>query len=217
MKKIYISFDVDGTLIKPDYNELIWFKEIPELYATKYSVDIEKAAKLVREEYEKVGEDDIRWYILQYWLDRFGFKIKEEEILRKYEDEVEIYEEALFVLDELYGRFSLVASSAMPRSFIDVKLKKNNLFRYFEKIFSAVSDFKMVKKEDAFYRRICKELGISTRSLVHIGDNFEADYLAAQKAGVKAFYLDRTNSHSTKQPHVVSSLLEFTHRLRNPE
>jgi len=214
MKKIFISFDLDGTIIKPDYNELIWFKELPELYAKKHGLDVDKAEEILMKEYEKVGEDDLRWYILQYWLDHFGLEMKEEKVLQKYEDKVEIYEETLAVLNELYGKYPLVVASAMPHSFIDVKLKKNNLFRYFERVFSAVSDFKMVKKEASFYQSVCKELKIPPKNLIHIGDNFEADYLAPRKAGVVAFYLDRTNSHHSDEPHVVSSLLEFTRRLK---
>jgi len=30
-----VSFDVDGTLVKEDFNDLIWQKEIPSLYAQK--------------------------------------------------------------------------------------------------------------------------------------------------------------------------------------
>lgn len=217
MRKTFISFDVDGTIVKPDYNELIWFKELPELYAEKYGVGMEKAKEILLGEYEKVGEGDIRWYILQYWLEHFGFNIGEEEILQKYEDRVEIYQEVLVVLDELYGRYLLVAASAMPHNFIEVKLKTRNLFRYFERIFSAVSDFRMVKKEDIFYRKVCEKLGASPQNFVHIGDSYEADYLAPGKIGARAFFLDRTNSHPLADSYVVSDLLEFLHRLKRLE
>lgn len=214
MEKVYVSFDIDGTLIRPEFNDLIWFKEIPELYANKYGVTFEKASELTRKEYEKVGESNIEWYILQCWLDRFKLEVKEEEILQKYADRVELYEETLFVLDKLYGNFLLIASSAMPQSFLDVKLKKNNLFAYFEKTFSSVSDFGMVKKKSVFYEKVCKVLTINTQDLVHTGDHFEGDYLAARKAGVQAFFLDRSNSHPCKNAHVVSDLLEFIHKLK---
>ena len=121
MKRITISFDLDGTIVKPDYNEFIWFKEIPELYAEKYGVDFSHAKEIVMREYEKVGEDDLRWYILEYWLEHFGLEVKEEEVLRKYEDVVEVYEEVPKVLKNLYGRYSLIISSAMPRDFIDAR------------------------------------------------------------------------------------------------
>jgi len=215
MKRITISFDLDGTIVKPDYNEFIWFKEIPELYAEKYGVDFSHAKEIVMREYEKVGEDDLRWYILEYWLEHFGLEVKEEEVLRKYEDVVEVYEEVPRVLKNLYGRYSLIISSAMPRNFIDVKLKRNELFRYFERIFSAVSDFKMIKKRAEFYKKVCENLKISPQELIHVGDNYEADYLAPRRAGAVAFYLNRNGLSFSRDDFVVRDLLEFVQKLKN--
>ena len=161
MRKMFISFDLDGTIVKPDYNELIWFKEIPMLYAKKHGTDIGKAKKIVMKEYQKVGEGDLRWYILGYWLKHFGLAAEERNILEKYAKAVEVYSEAIPVLDELRKSYVLVVSSAMPRNFIDVKLRCEALFSYFERIFSAVSDFQMTKKESTFYNEICHILKIS--------------------------------------------------------
>lgn len=211
--KIFISFDVDGTLIKPDYDNLIWFKEIPELYAKKYGISISKAREIVKKEYDRIGDKDPRWYVPQFWLERFKLEVREEEILQKYQDEIEIYEDAKLCLSQLYKKYPLVVLSAMPHCFLKIKLKKDNLYRYFRKAFSAVSDFNMVKKEEGFYRRVCKILEISPSSLVHVGDNYQADYLTPRKLGVKAFYLKRTNSKSFSSSFTVSDLLEFVYRL----
>jgi len=211
-KKV-ISFDLDGTIVKPDYNEFIWFKEIPQLYSEKYNVDFAEAREIVAREYEKVGENDVRWYTLKYWLDYFGFKVEEGEVLEKYADKIEVYSEAILVLKNLHKRYSLVLASAMPRNFINVKLRKENLFQYFDEIFSAISDFNMIKKKAEFYKSACRRLGISPRNLVHIGDNYEADYLAPRKAGAVAFYLNRNGLHSLTDSFVVCDLLEFMYKL----
>jgi len=216
MKKVIISFDVDGTLVKPDYDNFIWFKEIPELYAKKHGIKISLAKKIVKEEYDKVGENDPRWYVPQFWLGRFGLGVREEEILRKYEDKIQIYEDAKAVLPKLYKEYSLIVSSAMPHSFLEIKLKKDNLFQYFKKIFSAVSDFNMVKKDDTFYQKICERLGISPSCIIHVGDNYQADFLVPCKIGIKAFYLKRTNSAApSSTPFTVRNLLEFASRLES--
>lgn len=215
MQKPVISFDVDGTLVRPEYNELLWFKEIPERYAKQHGIGFGEAKKLVMREYERVGEDDVRWYILDYWLEHFGFDVPEEELLEKYAREVALYSDVIPVLDKLMRRgYTLVVASAMPRSFIDVKLKKDEIFTYFKKIFSAVSDFRMTKKEKAFYERMCGKLKIIPSTLIHVGDNYDADYLAPTRAGVKAFHLNRTDSHTTPKSHQISNLKEFVERIK---
>ena len=118
MKKVFISFDLDATLIKPDYNELVWFREIPELYAKKYGIEVETAKELVTREYSRVGEDDLRWYILGYWLKHLGLVVEEKKILEKYADAVETYEEVIPVLKELKKEYTLIISSARHDSML---------------------------------------------------------------------------------------------------
>ena len=48
-----ISFDVDGTLVDLEYNDLVWFKEIPQLIAHKKKIGFEESLKLVQGEYNK--------------------------------------------------------------------------------------------------------------------------------------------------------------------
>jgi len=216
MKKTLISFDLDGTIVKPDYNEFIWFKEIPELYAKKYGLDFEKAREKVIKEYEKVGDNDVRWYSLDYWLKHFGFGVGEKEILEKYAPFVELYPEVISVLEKLKRNYILVISSAMGREFINVKLRKEKIFKYFNKVFSAISDFGMIKKEVAFYRKVCQSLDISPSQLIHVGDNYEADYLVPRNIGIRSFYLNRTGYRlSNNDDSVVSDLKEFVYKINN--
>lgn len=212
MNKIVVSFDVDGTIVKPEYNELIWFKEVPQLYAKKYGVDLEKAKKLVIEEYEKVGEDDVRWYSLEYWLKHFGFDPGEREILEKYAGEVDLYPEVISTLELLERNYTLIISSAMSEAFIRVKLEKDKIFRYFKRVFSSISHFAMTKKEKAFYQKVCEKMGISPLQLIHVGDNYQADYLIPRQIGIKAFYLNRTNCNYS-HPYVVGDLEEFVRKI----
>ncbi|MBC7189608.1 HAD family hydrolase, partial [Candidatus Aerophobetes bacterium] len=109
----------------------------------------------------------------------------------------------------LSGVYPLIICSAMPHNFIEVKLRKKSLFAYFKKIFSAVSDFNMTKKDSSFYLEVCRRMQISPSQLVHVGDNYQADYLAPSKVGVRAFFLDRTNSRKEGKLRVVSNLIEF--------
>jgi len=200
MKPI-ISFDVDGTLVKPDFNELIWFNVVPRLYARKQKIKIGKAKELIFQEYDKISENDARWYTLDFWLDYFSLGVKQEELLQRYAKTVSLYPDVVPTLNNLSKKYTLIVCSGMSREFIDVKLKKENIVKYFNHI-----------KEPYFYEKVCQELNVKPSHLIHIGDNYELDYLVPKKIGIKSFYLDRTNS-ILKEKETIGSLQELIGRL----
>ena len=198
-----ISFDVDGTLVDLEYNDLIWFKEIPELVARKKKISFEKSLKFVHEEYAKLGEHNLNWYDINYWISYFGIEISPDKIFEKYEPQVKIYPEVISLLEELKKKYILIVITAMPREFLIPKMK--NLEKYFKFSFSALSDFKELKNSE-IYSKISKALKVPPKQILHIGDHWEFDYLAARKAGVNAIYLDRSNIK--KRKFIINSLGE---------
>jgi len=198
-----ISFDVDGTLVDLEYNDLIWFKEIPELVAKKKKISFEKSLKFVHEEYAKLGEHNINWYDINYWISYFGIEISPDKIFEKYEPQVKIYPEVISLLEELKKKYILIVITAMPREFLIPKMK--NLEKYFKFSFSALSDFKELKNSE-IYSKISKALKVPPKQILHIGDHWEFDYLAARKAGMNVIYLDRSNIKKGK--FIINSLGE---------
>jgi len=205
-----ISFDVDGTLVGLEYNDLIWFKEIPELVAKKKKISFEKSSKYVCDEYAKLGEHNLNWYDINYWVTYFGLKVSPKKILKKYESQVKIFPEVIPLLEELKKNFILIVITAMPREFLIPKMKK--LEKYFKFSFSALSDFKELKNSE-IYSKISKTLNICPEKILHIGDHWEFDYLAAQKAGMNVIYLDRSNTQ--KGNFVVNNLTEIKRVIRD--
>ena len=197
------SFDVDGTLVDLEYNDLIWFKEIPELVAKKKKISFERSLKYVYEEYSKLGEHNLNWYDINYWVTHFGLKVSPKKILGKYESQVKIFPEVIPLLEELKKNFILIVITAMPREFLIPKMKK--LEKYFKFNFSALSDFKELKNSE-IYSKISKSLNVHPKQILHIGDHWEFDYLAARKAGMNALYLDRSNIKKGK--YIISNLRE---------
>jgi len=198
-----ISFDVDGTLVDLEYNDLIWFKEIPELVARKKKISFEKSLKLVKEEYTKLGERNLNWYDINYWISYFSLGISPNKIFEKYESQVKIFPEVIPFLEELRKNFILIVITAMPREFLIPKMKK--LEKYFKFSFSALSDFKELKNSE-IYSKISKSLNVHPEQILHVGDHWEFDYLAAHKSGMNAIYLDRSNTKKGK--YTINSLGE---------
>jgi len=205
-----ISFDVDGTLVDPNFNDKVWLYEIPRLYAEKHHLDFEEAKKRVIAEYEKVGENDLRWYDLEYWARFFGFNLTFAKILEKFSGEVIVYADVVPVLDLLQKKHPLIIITAMPREFIAPKMK--NLGHYFSKMYSCLTDFKSLKSTDCF-GKICREMKIKPEELMHVGDHPEFDCRIPAEIGINTVLIRRTGQNvpdsRIKNVRVIKTLQEL--------
>lgn len=202
-----ISFDFDGTIAKHTFADAFWLSGVPTLYATRHHVDLETAKHLLLKEYEKIGDNRIEWYDPGYWFDRFDLQTDWKKTLAEFRNNVEIYPEVPSVLKRLSTKYNLVICSNAKKEFIDVQLRQAKLSDYFKQVFSSTSDFHTVKKVTDFYEMICKQLQITPKEIVHVGDHREFDYLSPQKLGIIAYYLDRKKT--TTGHHVISDLKQF--------
>jgi FMN phosphatase YigB (HAD superfamily) len=211
MAKI-ISFDMDGTLVDPEFTDWVWLHGIPTLYAEKVGLPFEEAKQFVVEEYLKVGEGAIEWYDIKYWFEFFRLAQNWKDLMERYVDKINIYPDSNDLLDRLRDRFPLVLTSNAGREFIDVEMEATGLRKYFKQIFSATSDFRMVKKTIDFYRRICEILKAEPQEIIHVGDHYEFDYLVPQSLGIYAYYLDRSGER--KGDFVLSDLRDLEKKLQ---
>jgi HAD superfamily hydrolase (TIGR01549 family) len=207
----FISFDMDGTLIAPEYTDWVWGHGIPTLYAQKSGLPFEAAKVFVEEEYRKVGEGAIEWYDIKYWFHFFQLEKSWKVLMKQFVDKISVYPDVDQILDRLKERFPLVLTTNAGREFIDVEMKATGLRRYFDRIFSATTDFGEVKKTVRFYRRICQILRTGPTEIVHVGDHYEFDYLVPRRLGIHAFYLDRSGQQ--KGDFVIWDLRDLEKRL----
>jgi len=206
-----ISFDFDGTIVKPTFADAFWLQGVPALYAQAHHLEIEEAKKVLFEEYEKIGENRIEWYDPGYWFNRFNLQKDWKKMLFEYRTYVEVYPEVPAVLKRLSKNYTLIISSNAKKEFIELQLTQAKLHQYFKKIFSSTSDFHTVKKVTDFYAMICKKLDISPQEMVHVGDHKEFDYAAPQKLGITSYYLDRKKTTTDK--YIVFDLKQFKKKL----
>ncbi len=207
----FISFDMDGTLIDPEFTDWVWSHGIPTLYAQKSGIPFEEAKAFVEEEYRKVGEGAVEWYDIKYWFRFFALKVDWRALMEQYVDKIKVYPDVAYVLDRCKEMFPLILTSNAGREFIDIEMEATGLGRYFDRIFSATSDFGDVKKTARFYHRICEILGANPQEIVHVGDHFEFDYLVPRTLGIHAFYLDR--SGGKRGDFVLCDLKELEKKL----
>src|SRR4030067_2895423 len=131
--------------------------------------------------------------------------------MSQYVDQVNVHPDVHSVLDWLKEKFPIILTSNAGREFIDVEMEATGLGGYFDRIFSATSDFGEVKKTVGFYQRICQILGVNPQEIIHIGDHYEFDYLVPQSLGIQAIYLDRSDKR--KGDFVIKDLKSLEERL----
>jgi HAD superfamily hydrolase (TIGR01549 family) len=182
-----VSFDVEGTLVTPDFSYAVWFGAIPQRYAEKNGVSLEVARRAVEEEYRRVGDQRLEWYDVKYWFDRLGLG-KPVTVMQRCENQVRYYPEVKEVLTFLSEKYRLVVASGSTRDFLRHLLQ--DIEPYFSDIYSSITDYRQLKTPE-FYSKICQEMRVEPKQVVHIGDNWQFDFIAPSEIGIKAFYLDR--------------------------
>ncbi|MBC7219592.1 MAG: HAD family hydrolase [Hadesarchaea archaeon] len=206
-----ISFDLDGTLVDWTFADAFWFDCMARLYSQRWGLSFPEALREVKRKYDEVGMDNLAWYNIDYWWKKFGFEGSWRELIEECRGKVRPYPDAREALERLHRKFKLIVITNGIRELAEVEVRESGFERYFDRVFSATTDFGLVKKTGDFYLKILAEIGASADEVVHIGDNYIFDFLAPREAGIRAFFLDREGKHSGD--FVVRDLLEFSRRM----
>ena len=203
MKQIeLISLDAEGTLVTPDFSETIWHEAIPALYAQKQGLDFAQAKRRIAEEYGRIGDQRLEWYDIEYWFSYLGLG-SSEPVIQSCLNKVCYYPEVTEVLSSSASEYRLIVASGTPLELLHCLLR--DIEHYFARMFSSISHYKQLKSPD-FYLRICEEMGVKPSQVVHVGDNWQFDFLNARQAGINAFYIDRLGKNHQKS---LSDLTEL--------
>lgn len=186
-----ISFDAEGTLVTPDFSETIWHEAIPALYAQKQGLDFAQAKRRIVEEYSRIGDQRLEWYDIEYWFDYLGLG-SSEPVIQSCLNRIRYYPEAIDVISSLASEYKLIVASGTPLELLHLLLQ--DMKPYFVRVFSSVSHYKELKSPD-FYLRICAEMGVKPNQVIHVGDNWQFDFLNSRQAGINAFYIDRSGEN----------------------
>jgi len=205
-----LSFDMDGTLVKPTFADEVWHECLPKLHAEKMGVSVEEARRLCRMEYDEVGDQRKEWYDLGYWIKRFGLTVTREEIFRRCADKVELYPEVREVLERLHRRYQLIVYTNAPRDFVEFQLGVANIRPLFGRVYSSIDDFGEVKRKESF-SVILSELGIAPSQMVHVGDHPKFDFEVPRSLNIRAYLMDR--ERRLEGEHVIHDLLELEDKL----
>ena len=201
-----ISFDAEGTLVTPDFSQSIWHEAIPFLYAQKNEIDLAQAKRVIAEKYDKIGDQRLEWYDIEYWFKHLDLGAS-EPVIQSCRNRISCYPEVTEVLSSLARRYKLIVASGTPSELLRLLLQ--DIKPYFVRIFSSISHYHQLKSPD-FYLSICKAMNIHPSRVVHVGDNWQFDFLNSRQVGINAFHLDRLGGNHRES---LSDLTQFKHLL----
>jgi HAD superfamily hydrolase (TIGR01549 family) len=202
---VLISFDAEGTLVTPDFSETIWHEAIPALYAQKNGLDLAQAKNSVVEQYNRIGVNRLEWYDIEYWFDRLDLG-SSGPVIRSCLGKISYYPEVAEVLSCLAGEYRLIVASGTPLELLHCLLR--DIEPYFVRIFSSISHYGQVKNPD-FYLSICEEMGANPAQVIHVGDNWQFDFVNAKQAGLCALHIDRSGQNHQDSLSDLTQLKQF--------
>lgn len=214
-----VSFDLDGTIFKKGLDDIFWNRLIPELVSREKDISMDEALRYVLNEYDSVGQDDIRWYVPEYWFSRFGLAAALLDHLLNIMEE-HYYSNGMYddvsLLAEICKRYRVIISTCNPPAMAERKLsiikKRSNVS--INALFSSIS-CNMLKSAE-FYNMVCRVLNVSAESVLHVGDDVIQDLKIPRSIGMQAILMDREckriNSSSSHTPdhNIICSIKELT-------
>ncbi|VAW59742.1 GMP/IMP nucleotidase YrfG [hydrothermal vent metagenome] len=164
-----VFLDLDGTLLDLHFDNHFWLEYVPQCYAQKHSLDIEKSHETLRQKYS-AAYGSLNWYCVDYWtkelqLDIASLKhsIREKICVRPY---VEEFLQAL----HMRGKRVVLVTNAHPLSF-EIKLQETGIGHYFHRIITSHS-LAHAKEEAEFWLKLEEVEPVDKAATLFIDDNF---------------------------------------------
>lgn len=224
-----ISFDFGGTLAREVREEYEVFHEILNELDCPTEMNKVREALLrawewwLREKREKGRiwcEETLR-KVVKLFLSYLRLPSKDNLIakivqLYPHKLEFEAYpdtEPTLRQLKEMKYKLIVISNASSKRN-VEIYLKKLGLRQYFKEVIVSGS-IGYEKPNPQIFLKAAEAMKVSPREILHIGNDFEADYLGAKSAGMKSILIDRENKHEDKQCTRIMKLTELIDLLRS--
>jgi len=192
-----IIFDVDGVLEK---EELLLQKrkeaQIKEI-AKRHNVSIEEAREMIPKAKLRLPKEKSETSV--YILQKLGFTRQEYfDIINSINPEGIIEpHDGIEILEELKGKFKLVAYSNTPLHALNRTLEIINVKDKFEKVYS-VEYFNESKPSPKILKQIIKKEGFTPENSYYIGNSVPKDMAPAKEVGCVAIFFNPDNKEVDK-------------------
>lgn len=212
-----IVFDLDDTL----YNERDFvysgFMEVSKYLGEKFGLNISNTYKAILDIFHKKGRGKI-FNILcdKYSIDESIDKLV--EIYRNNTPNIDLYDDALCVLERLKGIYFLGIITDGKNTVQWNKIKALDLEKYIDKII-VTDDYgrEYWKPSKEPYEDIMKHLNVKPKECIYVGDNPNKDFISANRLGIYTVriirqvgdHMDTTMSNEYEADYRIRSLVEL--------
>lgn len=205
-----VSFDIFDTLLLRTYAKPVdLFYHLEKLYKVdNFALNRIEAEKKARLNKEEVTIDEIYSEIPQY-----SFMLEKEIELeaKNLHQNKEMFDIYQYALKE--GKKVIITSDMyLPFNVIEDVLIKNGYSDFYKLYLSNV--YNKTKFSGKLFDLILEELNIKQKDILHIGDNYNIDYLSAKNKGMNAFYYKSVISRYLKKHN---NLVEFYNKNKSYE
>jgi HAD superfamily hydrolase (TIGR01509 family) len=202
-----ILLDMDGTLLDKHFDDYFWETYVPEMYADKNGLTVEKARKRLLARY-KENEGTLAWTDLDYWSRALGLDIPALKMQVDHLIQVHPYVVDFLSYCRERGKKIHLVTNAHSKT-LAIKMNKTAIGRYFDRIVCA-EEVGMAKEEPLFWERLEKMLAFDPARTLLADDN-ECVLNAAQHCGmgVLLFVARPSSRGSVTYSGVFPSILYF--------
>lgn len=181
-----ISFDLQGTLCDHAFSNEVWLTLLPKVFEVQRSILSPTEHSQLLRDFENIGQDDWRYYDLNYWLRRAGSKQTASSLAKLAANRPRIFPKMKELVETLIAKVPIIILSATTQEFISLEL--GHWSGPFSSILSTADDFRQPGKPPGIFSSISKERGLSPNECLHIGDHKEMDGVSPKQAGWQSIY-----------------------------
>ena len=175
-----VLFDMDGTLIDLNFDNMLWNSYLPEAYAQAHQMSTDSARELLFAHMHKNART-IEFYSIDYWAEFTGLDIM--QLHRDLADLVRYRSGTEFFLKWLQGKqCQILMATNAHRSSLNFKAEHLNMLDYFDEVISS-HDYQQVKESQEFWNTLKDQHNIDPSRALFIDDN-ETVLDAAAKFGI---------------------------------
>ncbi len=186
-----VLLDMDGTLLDRHFDDYFWNILVPETYAAKHNLDLDRARTELFARF-KSREGTLEWADLDFWSEELGLDIP--ALKMQIEHLIEVHPYVLDFIDycrETEKRVCLVTNAHGKT--LDIKMAKTDLRNRFDKIICS-QQIGVAKEEPIFWERLKDHLDFDP-AMTMLADDTEAVLVSADQAGIsKLVHVARPSS-----------------------